>query len=269
MRPRLTTAHRASIFLGLGTVLATGVAAPGCTEPEPTSNGSTTDAATAKGVRTTVAEVEPGQYVIEDEAVVDSATKVIVRRLDGTRETIATPEAFAALLPLPDKFAADTLAASKAAVIAAAAAKRAGGDGASVPVARADSSSRAGGAGAGYGPEDGQRNGQNEGQGYRSGFPLGSLLFYSLAMNAWRPAGYGAYGGRAPAYAYRDDGVRNRSSSAGGTFSAFQRRGLAPTGAASASAFRSRGAYDASGRAVSPSRGQSGYGRTFGRGAGG
>jgi hypothetical protein len=228
-----TAAHRAPIFLGLGSVLATGAAAPGCRTDTPPA--TQTQGASEKGVRTVVSEVTPGRYVIDEEVLVDTATQVVVRRLDGTAERITDPERFAALLPPPDSVRA----------LAPAGAAAPGGGGswdAAPPAGEAADSTRVRA---------------------RPGFPFGMILFYSLAMNAWRPRAYGGLMASAPPAAYRNDLARDRSRSTGGGLLAAQRAGQAPAGLDDA---RSRRV--ARTRAAQPSGGRSGYGRTWGRSGG-
>lgn len=226
-----TAAHRAPIFLGLGSVLATGVAAPGCRDEAPAVQPARLG---EQGVRTRVSEVAPGRYVIDDELLVDTATHVVVRRLDGTEERITDPDRFAALLPPPDSVQS----------LSGVAAATGGGDSwdAAPPAGEAADSARVRA---------------------RPGFPLGTLLFYSLAMNAWRPRAYGGLMASAPPAAYRDDLARERSRSTGGGLVAAQRAGQAP-----ASLDEARSRRIARTRAGSPTGGRSGYGRTWGRSGG-
>ncbi len=264
-----TAAHRAPIFLGLGSVLATGAVAPGCrsSDDAPTSQA---DLAPEKGVRTLVSEVAPGRYVIDEEVLVDTATQVIVRRLNGTTERITDPDRFAALLVPPDSArmlaalaAPDTLApvspGTAAAPAPGASVASSGGGGSwdgSVPAdVRPEEASRASGAAPRH---------------YGSGFPLGHLLFYSLAMNAWRPAAYAGTYTSAPRTAYRNQEAERRSGGTATGFAAAQRSGQAPKGleeARTRNLARSRAATSRS-RASSPSRGRSGFGRSWGRSGG-
>lgn len=242
VRSRPASWHRASLFVGLGSVLATGAVAPGCRSDDapPTPEADLA----VKGVWTDVAEVEPGRYVITNETVADAPTKVTVARLDGTTETIDDPDRFAALLAPPDTFAA--------------LAKRAP---APLPTKARSDTATTGAGGSWDVPSAGDpapASGEAPREGYRAGggFPLGTLLFYSLAMNAWRPPAYGA-AAYAPPGAYRDGATAARSRTSGAAFAGFQQRGLAPRGLAEARVQRS--AWQTRSRAATPSNGRSGF----------
>ena len=241
-----TAAHKAPIFLGLGSVLATGAAAPGCRSDDTPATEALQ--MSEKGVRTLVSEVTPGRYVIDEEVLVDTATHVVVRRLDGAVERITDPDAFAALLPPPDSVR--TLVAVSP-----------DSTGRALDTTRSPLSGGGGGSWDAGTPASDDQSGE---QVHRShGFPLGTLLFYSLAMNAWRPRAYSGIMTAPPRGIYRDDRVRQGSSSAGSGLLAAQRAGQAPTSLEDA---RSRSAVRT--RAARPSGGRSGYGRTWGRSGG-
>ena len=101
----------------------------------------------------------------------------------------------------------------------------------------------------------------------RSGFGLGDVLLMSMLMGAWSPA---RYGGRT--YAAAPGALSARAATGRGqrlsTFSAYQRRGVAPTGAASARRLRQAAQRAPATRANAPRSGRSGFGRGFGRGTG-
>ena len=256
-----TAAHRAPIFLGIGSVLATGAVAPGCRSDPPPSTQA--DLLPEKGVRTRISEVAAGSYVIDEEVLVDTATHVVVRRLDGTEERITDPDRFSALLVSPDS--ARMLAALMPAPRDTAGTRPYVAPGTSAAPAPGGTASGGGDSWDGdpgtSGPNTG--NGSGEVRHHSGGFPLGHLLFFSLAMNAWRPNAYRGVYGSPPSAAYRNDAVRRGSGSAGSGLLAAQRSGRAPTGyddARTRSVARTRG--------VRPSGGRSGFGSSWGRSGG-
>ena len=102
----------------------------------------------------------------------------------------------------------------------------------------------------------------------RSGFGLGDVLLMSMLMSAWSPARYGGRTYAAPRQAFAPrayDGRERRQS----TFAAYQRRGLAPTGAASARSMQRAAQRAPAARSNAPRSGRSGFGRGGGRGFGG
>lgn len=230
-RLRPVGAPRTLFVATLGGLLA-GMALPACRPSEPALSDE-------KGIRTVVAEVEPGRYVIEDEQVVDTLTSVVVRNLDGTTRRIDDPAQFASLLAPPDSIAAFQARA-------AADSMRGGGASWDAPPAT----------------DEQARTGHTV---HRGGMPLGTLLFYTLAMNAWRPAVYRPMAGySAPPVAYRSGAVRDESRSSGSVYASYVRSGRAAGGYDDAVARSS-----ARSRANRPSGGRSGYGRsTWGRGGG-
>ena len=101
----------------------------------------------------------------------------------------------------------------------------------------------------------------------RSAFGLGDVLLMSMLFNAWSPA---RYGGRT--YAAAPGALSQRAASGRGqrlsTFAAYQRRGVAPTGAASARSLRQAAQRAPAARSNAPRSGRSGFGRGFGSGTG-
>ncbi len=107
-------------------------------------------------MRSTVEEIRPDRYVIARELLVDSATVVVIHHLDSTTERLTTPDAFAARLDVPDSLRARVAAAP-------------------LPIeARAPDAP-----GAAWDAPT-------------TGLPLGTVLFYTMAMNVWRPEAYAA-----------------------------------------------------------------------------
>ena len=159
-RLRAIGAPRTLFVSTLGGLLA-GAALPACrAEPE-------APPLEEKGVRTVVAEVRPGQYVIEDEQVVDTLTSVVVRGLDGTTTRIADPAQFASMLAPPDSIAAFQTRAAADSVR---------GGGASWGDAPA-----AGTSGDAWGDAS-DRPAQAGGAAFSGGLPLGTLLFYTCLL---------------------------------------------------------------------------------------
>ena len=107
-----------------------------------------------EGVRSFISEVSPGRFVIDRELLVDSATVVIVQHRDGEEARIETAEEFAAHLDPPDSLRRKAAQFSQTATSPDAA-----GPAWDVP---------------------------------ETGLPLGTLLFYTMAMNVWRPEAYAA-----------------------------------------------------------------------------
>lgn len=244
-RLRAIGAPRTLFVSTLGGLLA-GAALPACrAEPE-------APPLEEKGVRTVVAEVRPGQYVIEDEQVVDTLTSVVVRGLDGTTTRIADPAQFASMLAPPDSIAAFQTRAAADSVR---------GGGASWGDAPA-----AGTSGDAWGDAS-DRPAQAGGAAFSGGLPLGTLLFYTLAMNAWRPAAYAPYMGYgSPPRAYRSGSVRDSSRTRRRRYVGFVALGRAAGGYTDAVQRSSARA-----RANRPTGGRSGYGRSTwgGRSSGG
>ena len=91
------------------------------------------------------------------------------------------------------------------------------------------------------------------------GFGLGDVLLMSMLMGAWSPARYAGRTYAAPASALSSRAARGRDQRRS-TFSAYQRRGLAPTGAASARSMQAARRAPAT-RSNAPRGGRSGFGR--------
>ncbi len=226
---------RTGLYLRLGAALvAPAGALTGCQDagpPPPAEDVALT------GVETVIQQMPDGSYQIADEQVVDGRVGgVTIIHLDanapgGTRtERLDSPEAFAARLPAtpPDS-----------AGLGAGAAWGSGG----------------GGGGGGSTAEVRQR----------SGFGLGDALLMSAMFNLWRPPYYAGYGYAAPARAYTNAGVRQRSAAVvAPRVAAAGRRGTLATPSRVRTVQRA-----AATRASRPSGGRSGgFGRGFGRGGG-
>jgi hypothetical protein len=141
------------LLLALGGL---GVVGARCGDEAPTVGVATTGAPVpaAQGVRSVVAEVSRGRFVIERELLHDSATVVVIKYRNGREERIETAEAFAARLDPPDSLRQQAARFTQASL-----APGADGPAWDVPA---------------------------------EGLPLGTLLFYTMAMNVWRPEAYAA-----------------------------------------------------------------------------
>ena len=140
-------------LLLLGTLVAGGC---GGREEAPRAEARGATLPAVQGVRSSLREVSPERFVIASERLVDSATVVLIEHLDGRVERIETAEAFAARLDVPDSLRLKVAAYDGP---AEATAPDAPGLVWSVP---------------------------------ETGLPLGTALFYTMAMNVWRPAAFAA-----------------------------------------------------------------------------